>query len=344
MIRSLLILITIIFISCNPETSEINSRSDSKDDLSSDYLISASESKLLLEQRGASIRLIHIGKKEAFEKEHIPGAYRFWRPDYTSIQNDSIKGMIADSSQMAHILQKISYEPESMLLIYGTKANVDAMRFAWILELYGIRNFKIINGGLQYWKQNSFVIVSGPEEQRAANDHKLEMQMDSRSYASFEDVREAISNDDYIIIDTREDYEFRGEPFIVDNKLYKFKSKAYDRGKIPGAIRLNWSQLVDLTGDHRIKSEKDLYYDLEQRGITKDKNIIVYCQSGSRSSNTRFILDHVLGFPNVRNYDGSWIEWSYYHTIKNSVEIEQLCNQDSFDILYTMLEDQLNDL
>ena len=328
-------------MSCDEDKQLHELYSTSKDELISDHLISVNDSYDLMNSDESKFRVIHIGKKEGYLKEHIPGAFQFWRPDYSSTQKDSIQGMIAKFDQVQEILRRISYDPGSILLIYGTKANVDAMRFSWVLELYGITNFKIINGGLKYWKLNELAVSSGEEQHPEPNEYLLNKEMKMESYASFEDVKKAIEDKEYLIVDTREEYEFRGEPFILNNTLYKYKSKAFDRGKIPGSIRLNWSQLVDLNGDHRIKSAKDIYYDLEQRGISKDKKIILYCQSGSRSSNTYFILNHILEFPNVKNYDGSWIEWSYNHSKDPNIKIDQLCSQDSFDILYAHLEQEL---
>ena len=84
-----------------------------------------------------------------------------------------------------------------------------------------------------------------------------------------------------------------------------------DRGCIPSSVHLNWSDMADLEADHRVKCHKDLEHDLRQKEIDRDKEIIVYCHSGSRSSHTYFVLKKVLKFQNVKNYDGSWIEWSH---------------------------------
>ena len=118
--------------------------------------------------------------------------------------------------------------------------------------------------------------------------------------------------------------------YLNNGQVLAYKKGAFNRGSIPSSIHLNWSALADLNGDHRIKAEKDLKFDLERKGITPDKKIILYCHSGSRTSHTFYVLKHVLGFPNVKNYDGSWIEWSYKHSLDQSIPLQQLCAEKDF--------------
>lgn len=125
--------------------------------------------------------------------------------------------------------------------------------------------------------------------------------------ASISDVKSALDDPNVLLIDTREEYEYFGKPFISEDMVHNYKRGAFARGAIPGAIHLNWSEMSDLANDQMIKCKKDLIFNLEPQNITKDKNIIVYCQSGSRSSHTAFVLKEILNYPNVKNYVGSWI-------------------------------------
>ena len=164
------------------------------------------------------------------------------------------------------------------------------------------------------------------------------------SIATFDEVMAAIKDTNTILIDTREPYEYSGSPFINKGVVLPCKKGAFNRGSIPTAIHLNWSILADLNGDHRIKCEKDLKYDLKNKGIDSKKNIILYCHSGSRTSHTYYVLKHVLGYQHVKNYDGSWIEWSYRNSKDNTIPIQQICQENQFNTIKDSLTTSLLNL
>jgi thiosulfate/3-mercaptopyruvate sulfurtransferase len=146
-----------------------------------------------------------------------------------------------------------------------------------------------------------------------------------------------------IIVDSREDYEFLGTPHLSKGQITRYKAGAFTRGAIPGARHLNWSESVDLHADHTFKSLADLNHNFRKQGIVPHKNIIVYCQSGVRSAHTTFVLKHLLGYPNVKNYDGSWIEWSYVHASGKVGTIEHHTSQEEAEIIYRKLADKLQE-
>lgn len=335
-------IIGLSLLSCQNTTDDKPIHSDSKDHITSEHLISVAEADSILKAAPDNSILIQVTPLDKFNNGHIPGAYQIWRPDYGSTDSQGNSGMIAIPDQLNALLSSVCYKSEKTLLVYDNKGNVDALRFCWILELYGISNYKIINGGLKSWSSAGFPISKSQSQSCESLESDFVSSIDSTSYATYDEVLQSINNNDYLLVDTREDYEFKAEPFIKDGEIFAYKKGAFERGKIPGSIHLNWSELVDLNGDHRIKSQKDLEYDLQRKGITRDKNIIVYCQSGSRSAHTYYVLKHILHFPNVKNYDGSWIEWSNNYVNNKGNTIEQNCSQDSFDVLYKKLESQLN--
>jgi len=336
-------LILIVFISlfaCKEEPIEALFSSN-KNDIQSSKLIDPSD---LMKEMNADFshnRIIQVSQANTYKKEHLPGALNIWRPDYGSDNKNPFGGLMASKEKIEKLLGKMGATQKTVLYLYDTKGNVDACRFAWVLKYYGFTNYFIINGGIKYWKSLGYLTdslsVDWPDSTSLALSGKWQEEMS----ATFEDVKNAIDDEQTIIIDTREDYEYLGQPFIHKNKLYKHKKGAFTHGAIPSAIHLNWSTLSDLTGDHRIKSEQDIRHDLKQKGITADKNIILYCQSGSRTSHTYFVLKEILGFPNVSNYDGSWIEWSYNNSIDSSVPLWQQTDSLQFFELYSNLEKEL---
>lgn len=325
---NLTLIVLFLIVSCGTESVQ-TVYSSSKDDIKASDLIGPSEAYELLKEKNLYIP-VQISKKEVFQKEHIPNALNIWRPDYGSENNVPFGGLIPSREKLQNLLQEFGFDKGKTLLLYDTKANVDALRFAWVLKLYGFYDYKIINGGLAYWKKQKFPLTEKTSKQPVKTDYILDDFFDNSIIAHFEEIKSAITDSNTIIVDTRETYENRGEPYVKNGKIFEYKPGAFNRGSIPTAIHLNWSTLADLNGDHRIKSEADLRYDLQKRGIDPDKNIILYCQSGSRTSHTLYVLKNILGYKNVKNYDGSWIEWSYNWSIDNSLPIEQKCSDDQF--------------
>jgi thiosulfate/3-mercaptopyruvate sulfurtransferase len=331
-----LLIVLFLLISCKTDKAPVL-YSSSKDDIKANNLINPQEAFELLKNIDQYIP-IHVSKSGAFKEEHIPNALNIWRPDYASDISKPYGGLIPSKEKLQKLLQKIGFENGKTLLLYDIKANVDALRFAWVLSLYGFHEYKIINGGLAYWKLNALPLTDQDSNKPIRSSFTLNDYFENSIIASFEEVKNAIEDTNTILIDTREGYENKGEPFVKNNQLFSYKPGAFNRGSIPTAIHLNWSTFADLNGDHRIKSEEDLRYDLKKRGISPDKNIILYCQSGSRTSHTLYVLKNILGYENVKNYDGSWIEWSYNWSLDNSLPLEQICNEKRFQILYDSLQ------
>ena len=333
------------FASCNSVSDRDHELLCDKNQITSSFLLTVSQAKDQLSS-DEDIILIEVSDATKYNKEHLPGAINLWRPDFRSKSNKNVKGWRCSKKELEELLSNLGVDSTTTLIIYDTKGSVDAFRLTWVLDLYGFENHKVINGGLTSWKQAGYNTTTEPSSQKAMNAFTIQGGGDSTLVASLEDVSNAISDPETIIIDTREAYEYLGQPFIAGNKIHKYKKGAFTHGCIPSAIHLNWSDLSDLSGDHRIKCKKDMIYNLEQIGATPDKNIIVYCQSGSRSSHTAFVLRHILDYPNVKNYDGSWIEWSGEFINNGSVAIEQKTNKASFnkmisDLKLTLKENKL---
>ncbi len=331
------ILLLICITACN---SSVDNNSEIKDDVRSALLISTDDALRIVDIDNGKYVIVQLSTPSIYAQGHIPGAKQLWRPSYTS-KNKEYGGLIPDKKQLEILLSGLCVDNETELLLYDNKGNVDALRFAWILELYGFTNYKIINGGLEAWRLSGYAISKDTIADCNGSDIKLNDSINNEIIAYLEEVKHAIKDPEYILIDTRERYEYEGKPFIKDNKVWHHKKGAFDRGTIPGSVHLNWSELVELNGDHRFKSYKDLNYNLERKNISKEKKIIVYCQSGSRSAHTYFVLKHILGYPYVKNYDGSWIEWSYMNKNGENNPLHQICKKDSFESLLAQLNEEL---
>ncbi len=268
-------------------------------------------------QNNKNWRLIEVSKSDKYAQGHLPSAFNLWRPDYSNDTEYPYSGMRSNRAEMETLLSELGMQKDMVLLLYDTQGNVDAARLAWQLELWNFQNFYLIDGGKKAWELASLPLTKETPKQPNKSDFKFTTDRENKALlASQEEVQAAIQDPNTIIIDTREPYEYKGEPFEVDGVVYKYKKGAFASGAIPSSLHYNWSNAVSLHGDHRFKSLKDIIYDLGQLDVKSDKNIIVYCQSGVRSAHTSFVLRHLLNYPSVQNYDGSWIEWSYLN-IKN---------------------------
>jgi len=277
-------------------------------------LISVTDAKSVM-VNSANWCLFEISKPENYSMGHIKNAYNIWRPDYSDNENKVFTGMRATKSQLEELLGRYGIDKETKILLYDEKGNCDAARFAWQLELWGLKNFHLINGGKKSWQLQGFPLTKTVPALPTANNIKMPFLKEQEVlFATYNDVYKALKDTNTLLVDTRELYEFIGEPFEKDGKFYNFKKGAFTNGAIPTAKHYNWSNAVNLDSNHQLKHIKDLEYDLSAAGIQPHKNIILYCQSGTRSAHTSFVLRHILNYPNVKNYDGSWIEWSYLNT------------------------------
>ncbi len=307
---------------CQQETPTSLAVICNKDLVESAHLISVSEVYNALKSE-KDILLIDVSPPTDYQKIHLPTAQNVWRPHFRTQEKESIAGMRCSATELCTLLSKLGATAKSRLILYDRKGAVEACRFAWVLDFYGYDNYQIMNGGLQLWQDLGLATTDKIPVQRKPSTLLWKPQIDSSILATLEDVQRAIYDSLTILLDTREPYEYLGQPFLAKDQLCKHKKGAHINGCIPTARHLNWSELVDLENDHRLKCHKDLIFNLNKIGATPDKEIIVYCQSGSRSSHTAFVLRHILGYPRVKNYDGSWIEWSTAYVLRGSIEIEQ---------------------
>jgi thiosulfate/3-mercaptopyruvate sulfurtransferase len=284
------------------------------------FLLSVEDVKGRL-ANGGNFVIFEISKK--YNQEHLPGAFHLWRPDYENNSDFPYEGMMATRLQMERLLSQHGVIDSTEIIIYDTKGSADAMRLLWILRSYGHHKAAVMDGGKTAWQQAQYPLSQGPLPAPVPSDYHFPGPVSSLQMASMKDVLAALTDTNIIIIDTREPEEFMGKPYLQQDELLYYKKGAFASGAIPGAIHINWSDAVDLDGNHCFKSLHALQYNFTKKGISPDKQIITYCQSGVRSAHTTFVLTELLGYPNVRNYDGSWIEWSYFYQNGQKVPIEQ---------------------
>ncbi|WP_299215367.1 sulfurtransferase [uncultured Aquimarina sp.] len=304
--NSILIILGIFILSCNKSKEKTQKKFTPKIEInakryySSEYLIEAEELFSLLENE--NIKVIDFRKEQNYNKEHISGAINIWRTD---IEDTSYpyKGMMAKRQQIEALFNRLGITNKDTLILYDDRGACDAARLWWILKNYDFESVKLLNGGLKAWK-----IAGG-----ATNDEKVSVMPSNFKLSEDGSFKLWIGKDEInnilvsgkkdIILDTRNIEEFSGK---------RQKSGATKAGRIPNSILIDWAEAIDYNETQKFKSFDQLEQIYGSTGGSKNDVVITYCHSGVRSAHTTFVLTELLGYKNVKNYDGSWVEWSYF--------------------------------
>lgn len=270
--------------------------------------IAQTSSKVLIEAEKANqwlskqeYKFIDTQSPEDYANSHIAGAINIWR-DELSDDTAPYTGLMPSANQLAEVLGKKGISNSDTLVIYDNKALVESARLWWILKSYYFNQVKLINGGLKYWLEAGFS-TDQETPSYAQTQFNLNQGLNTKLIASKEDVLEAVQNKNATILDTRSTEEFEGT---------SQKDGATQAGRIPTSIFNDWSNFVNYNGNHKIKSTEELNAIVNQLNLNPTDPIIVYCHSGVRSAHTAFVLSEILGFSQIKNFDGSWVEWSYF--------------------------------
>jgi len=234
----------------------------------------------------------------AYEKGHLPGAVGWnWRNDLQAKPSRDI----AAKEQLEQLLSKSGIGPETTVVLYGDNNNWFAAYAYWTLKYYGLGNVKLVNGGrvkLEAEGRQFTTDVPSP----AAASFKFSGGTNEAIRAYRDDVAERIGKAG--LVDVRSPGEYSGELLAPENLPQEGAQRG---GHIPTAKNIPWAKAVKEDGTFKdVADLKELY---GAQGITGDRETIAYCRIGERSAHTWFVLTEILGYPNVRNYDGSWTEW-----------------------------------
>lgn len=247
---------------------------------------------------------IDVRKPAEYASGHIPGAIQMYRADYTS-KDFAYKGMKIDREAMAHMLGQKGIRSSDTLVVYDAHGNVDASRVWWLLTQYGHPHVVLLNGGLTAWVQHGGILDTA-SAQLSPQIFRFTEQQDTTMGISMDDVIAALQDTNVIIVDTRSWEEFTGA---------MMKAGAVRAGHIPGSVWCDYIYTLQYTGDYTFKPKADLERLMAEKNITPDKTIITYCHTGVRSALMLFVLQEILDYPSVYNYDGSWVEWSHHDTL-----------------------------
>jgi thiosulfate/3-mercaptopyruvate sulfurtransferase len=248
--------------------------------------------------------------KANYELGHVPGAVLFdWKQDI----NDPIRRNVLSKQACEDLLQRAGINNDTTLILYGDFNNWFAAFAFWVFKYYGYKDVRLMNGGRKKWLQEDRPVSKDLPNYSRGNFRASEPDKNIRIFLN--EVKQALDAKDRIrMVDVRSPKEFTGE--ILAPPEYPTEH-AQRGGHIPGAENIPWGQAVN-DSDGTFKSADELKKLYESKGITPDKEIIAYCRIGERSSHTWLVLKYLLGYPNVKNYDGSWTEWG--NMVANPIE------------------------
>jgi thiosulfate/3-mercaptopyruvate sulfurtransferase len=234
--------------------------------------------------------------KKTYDAAHIPGA--LWVDSHGDLlrNGDESSGYVITAEQFAGLMSRSAVSPVTKIVWYGDRHSSYAIRGFWTCDFYQHPGGAfVLEGGRERWEAERRPMSSNvPPVSRTSYPVPREANGDNR--ATWQQVRDAIGAPSAVILDVRTDGEYDGAD-----------SRAARSGHIPGAAHVEWTDAA--AGENVMRSVDELRRMYEAQGVTPDKEVIAHCQLGIRASHTWFVLKHVLGYPNVRNYDGSWQEW-----------------------------------
>jgi len=253
------------------------------------------------------LRLIEVSVDTGvYERGHIQGAVNFkWHTDLV----DPVKRDIASKENFEKLLRQAGVNNDSTIVIYGDSNNWFAAWGAWVFDVYGVKNVKLLDGGRKKWEAEKRPLTP-LATQVAVGNVKVSDANNALRARLIDVVAIANKKSDTALVDIRSPDEFTGKIFAPAG----VQETAIRAGHIPGAVNVPWGQAV--AEDGTFKSPEELKKVYAAVGIDGKKPIITYCRIGERSSHTWFALSKILGY-NVKNYDGSWTE--YGNSVGNPV-------------------------
>jgi thiosulfate/3-mercaptopyruvate sulfurtransferase len=240
---------------------------------------------------GADLKVIDVRVGEDYAMGHVPGAVHF--SVYGVNTYDTDEAPLASFTHMwAFLLGLRGISAEDTIAVYDEISGMSAARAFWFLEYLGHTDVHLLDGGFNAWRDAGLAVT---RDARAPKASSFSYHTVPERVATRQDMLEAIADPDKVILDTRSEKEWLG----IDKRAAR-------GGTIPSAVHLDWEN--HLTSDGKLKAAADLRSMFEARGVTADKEVLAFCNTGYRSAHAYLVL-RMLGFSRVRNYVGSWQEW-----------------------------------
>lgn len=254
-----------------------------------------------LAENRAQVVVLDVRQTPLFLLGHIEGAYHLPQSEFLETRN-GVKSLVPTTTAFEALMEKFGITPETVVVTYAEHDNPYAARLAWTLHYYGHAKALVLDGGYEKWSAEGRPTTLLPTTAATPSHYRVSKPGQSRAEADY--VLTQLGNPAVVIWDTRTPEEYNGT-----------KVRADRGGHIPGATHLNWTELQkEVDGVKVLKSEGEIRALLAEHGITDGREVIAHCQTGIRSSYATLVLEG-LGYSQVKNFDGSWIEWANNPTL-----------------------------
>ncbi len=246
------------------------------------------------------MRLIEVDvDTSAYEQGHIPGAIGFnWQKE---LQDQVIRAPLSQA-HLEDLLSRAGVSNDTTIVLYGDNNNWFAAWALWILKYYGHPDVRLLDGGRVKWLADKRELTTGVPSYARTSYHAQAPEYDIRALR--DQILAQLGQQGFALVDVRSPAEYSGELLAPANLPQEGAQRG---GHIPGAANIPWSMAVREDGTFKPADELRALY--ASKGVTPDKDVVAYCRIGERSSHTWYVLNYLLGYPHVRNYDGSWTEW-----------------------------------
>jgi len=247
-----------------------------------------------------NVRLIEVDvDTKAYDQGHIIGAVGFnWQKE---LQDQVVRSPISPE-HLERLLSSAGVDNNTTIVLYGDNNNWFAAWALWIFKYYGHNDVRLLDGGRVKWLADKRELTTEIPSYEPKTYHVGAPQAEIRAFR--DQIFPKLGQPGIALVDVRSPGEYSGELLAPANLPQEGAQRG---GHIPGAANIPWSSAVQADGTFKSADELSAIYG--SKGVTSDKEVIAYCRIGERSSHTWFVLNYLLGYPTVRNYDGSWTEW-----------------------------------
>ena len=239
------------------------------------------------------VLIVDLSKEGTYGQYHIPGAVHL---EYSRIvaSQPPVMGLLPDAADLSSALSDIGLTPDHHVVAYDDEGGAKACRLLCTLDVIGHPHRSLLNGGLYTWLNEDHATNNQtPELHRSHYD----VTITDKSHVTKEYLLTHLGEPSLIFLDTRSEAEFNGSD-----------KRAARSGHIPGAVNVDWIRAIDQNNNMRLRPESELRSMYEVLGVTRDKEVVAYCQTHHRSSHSYWVLKS-LGYTNVKGYPGAWSEW-----------------------------------
>lgn len=282
--------------SCTSDTTQNAPEDELNDYYNPKALVEAED--LLISDSSRPCVLIDFRSAEEYLSGHIEGAIHIGKREVEDTSAE-VSGMKLDKVSLEKLMRQKGVNKNEQIIIYDNKMCCDAARLWWVLRINGCDDVSLLNGGWSTFLKSGGKAVTNVTPRNVGDFTFVGRGLGLEAKRQL--VESVLNREDWSVVDARSIEEHTGKQYSKNCKRL---------GCIPGSLPIDWSYAVDYHGDQKFKTVQELSGMYSAKGVKRDKNIVTYCRSGVRSAHTTFVLTELLGYPNVYNYDGSWLEWS----------------------------------